>query len=732
MKRIIAGVMASLCLFGSVASFTGCKAKKARVNEVIKETDTWYSGSEFAVADKCKASEYDNYYFYTPAVAGDRIIVSYNAFHENTKSKFDDAHDMICLFDMEGSLIREIDFTEEVNLSSFLGAGEQDGMPIIYYRSEGKLCKADINKSTGELENMHAIDAADGNMQYVSCKVAGKYAFIEGMQSGTCYLFIFEGDTLISKTELSTAYAVEPSVKPVEGGYKVRMESTLYFFDTAKKELTNGGFPSAEDYLSICNEIAGPDGKIYSKGSDGIYVDGEPFIKYTDMDCSIYDVLKSNLLEVTEDAIVLNTEDGLWRPEFMILHKEASNPNAGKTVIRAASYGNSVGELLSEGIRSFNRNNDQYFVRFERMTTDTANEEQEIDELEKQIKEEIISSDAADIYFNADRLWWFQTDDYFVDLSSEIKLPADTYYDKIIKSASREGKLFYMPLEFAAEGIWTEASNVREGANGFTYAEYEEFVSTAGNGSDAVSDYTGRDDYFNMCFAAMNDSWSDGGKVNIANESFESMCGFFMNVPENPKYSQTDLLFMNATEIVENPVFNFAETAPFDFNSTLGRYKDPVFLGLPTADGRGPSATLEASISISAVSELKDGCVSFVEHLLSNDVQESAMFNPINRTALPAVMDESIEDIMTEYKRAGVSSKAQEEQWGYYKPTEEMRNTYIASMEKVEVVSATDASILAIVHEELSAYLSGQKDIQTVETELDKRLKTLYSEKHAG
>ncbi len=60
-----------------------------------------------------------------------------------------------------------------------------------------------------------------------------------------------------------------------------------------------------------------------------------------------------------------------------------------------------------------------------------------------------------------------------------------------------------------------------------------------------------------------------------------------------------------------------------------------------------------------------------------------------------------------------------------------MKGSYIANMENVEVVSASDPSIRAIVSEELSEAYSGQKDIKAIEKSLEKRLKTLYSEKYA-
>ncbi|MCR5804356.1 MAG: hypothetical protein K6G47_08825 [Clostridia bacterium] len=65
----------------------------------------------------------------------------------------------------------------------------------------------------------------------------------------------------------------------------------------------------------------------------------------------------------------------------------------------------------------------------------------------------------------------------------------------------------------------------------------------------------------------------------------------------------------------------------------------------------------------------------------------------------------------------------------YSYPDEEVKSSFIANMEKVEVVLASDPSIEAIVHEELSSVYAGEKDISEAAKTLEDRLKTLYSEK---
>ena len=84
-----------------------------------------------------------------------------------------------------------------------------------------------------------------------------------------------------------------------------------------------------------------------------------------------------------------------------------------------------------------------------------------------------------------------------------------------------------------------------------------------------------------------------------------------------------------------------------------------------------------------------------------------------------------------DYKMAGFTSESEAAKYYYYFPNDERKAAYISNLENVEVVSATDASIRAVVSEELSEAYSGQKDIRDIEVSLEKRLKILYSEKYS-
>ena len=726
MKRLISASLASMFLLGILISFAGCGRKVKREHEVISGTDQWYSCSEFDVASKCKALDYNHFHFWTPSVIGDKVVVTYNAYDDMFS---DEAHDPICIFDQEGNLLKEFEITEELPMSTKLGVVEENGDMVLYFRSMGKLYKADINKTTFDIENTREIDLNGDTVQFSNCMASEGYVFAVGVKSGENYLYVIKDETVIFSKKLFVEYPVLHSVVYKDGGFQLLNYYSLFFFDPVKMELRSEG--TTFDHGGMQNEVIGSDGRIYVKKADGIYVDDEPYVMYSDTDCNVYRFMIADLLGVSEDTIVLNLnimDYGTETPQIMYLKKEAANPHAGKTVIRAKSYGNCIDPMTGDAIRKFNNSNSEYFVRYASVSQYVISDEEFAELYEKDFREEIVSSEAADIYFGVDSLWWFQNEDCFVDLKNELQLDAGTYYTKILDSASRDGKLFYMPLAFTAQGVWTDASNVKDGARGFTYDEYIEFVSTVGNGKDAVSQYFSREEYFFLCFSMMNDTWFKNGEVNIASTEFEDMCEYFMNVPQYPTITEEQFMSGEFT-VVSGYTFSFA--GPSDYCYMLGKYDDPVLLGLPTSDGRGAAAVISNSIAVSAVSDLKEGCIDFIQMLISKDIQEKCSDNPINRTALPSVLDRYGECFYYDYKVAGFTSESEAARYGYYFPDEARKAAYIANMENVEVVAASDPSIRAIVSEELSEAYSGQKDIKDIEKSLQNRLKTLYSEKYS-
>ena len=728
MRKLISGAMASLLLLGSLMIFTACDSKETKEREVIQESDNWYSCNKIDILANCHASDYKHFYFFDSIVADDLIFTTYNAYQD-----FGDGSvvDPICVFDMEGNLLAETDIKDEIPLFSPIGIVTENDKAVLYYQSDGNLMKAEYNKSSNKFEDHRAVDIGGETVQFSRpCVACGEYVFLTGLCHGVNKLYVIKDGALIASDEMNADFHPEiDEVVPKEDGFQLRFDWVLYFFSTSTlKVKADGVYDFGPD--NVKKEAVGTDGRIYTKENDGIYVDGEPYLMYCDTDCNPYLFMVSDLMSVSEDSVALrytSTKNGYDSDIILYLKKAESNPNAGKTVITAKSYGNSIDELAGDGIVKFNRENKDYFIKYMSISEEDITDEEALEKYDQQFKEEITSSEAADIYFGINTMWWFQKEDYFVDLKKELDLDPNTYYMNIINSASRDGKLFYMPLGFVSVGLWTDASNVSEGAKGFTYDEYVEFVSTVGNGSDAISEYFDRGDYFAQCFSMMNDTWFKDGEVNISNEQFESMCRFFVdNVPEKKTVSDDDFMMWSDQY---NTAYSYDIVEPWYSCFIYDEFDEPVLLGLPTSDGRGPGAYISSSVSVSASSDLKDVCCEFIKTLISKDVQELNSYNPINREALSGVLDTSIVFYKNTQKRQSLISEAELALLDSY-PTDKVKNSYMANMEKVEVVLSSDPSIDAIVHEELSSVYAGEKDISEAAKTLEDRLKTLYSEKN--
>ena len=728
MRKLISGVMASLLLVGSFTVFTACDSKKKKEREVIQESDNWYSCSKVDILANCHAADYSHFHFFETVVADDLVFTTYNAYQDWGDGS---VVDPICVFDMEGNLLTETNIRDEITLFSPIGVVNENDKAVLYYQSEGKLMKAEYNKSSNKFEDHREVDIGGDSVQFSRpCKACGDYVFFTGLNHGVNYLYVIKDGALIASDEMNADFHPEiDEVIPKEDGFQLRFDWVLYFFSTSTLDVkADGVYSMGPDYVN--KEAVGTDGKVYTKENDGIYVDGEPYLMYSETDCNPYLFMVSDLMSVTEESVTLSytsTKSGYESDIILHLTKQASNPNAGKTVITARSYGNSIDEMTGEGIVNFNKENKDYFIKYTSISEDISEDEDALEKYDQQFKEEITSSEAADIYFGIDTMWWFQKEDYFVDLKKELDLDPNIYYTNIIDSASRDGKLFYMPLGFVSAGLWTDASNVSEGTKGFTYDEYVKFVSTVGNGSDAISEYFDRDEYFAQCFSMMNDTWFKDGKVNITNEQFESMCRLFVdNVPEKKTVSDDDFILGSYQY---NTAYSYDIVEPWYSCFIYDEFDEPVLLGVPTTDGRGPGAYISASVSVSASSDLKDVCCDFIRTLISKDVQEFNTYNPINREAMPRVLDTSIEFYINTMKSNTFISEA-ELAWLDSYPAEKMKNSYIANMEKVEVVLSSDPSIEAIVHEELSSVYAGEKDISEAAKTMEDRLKTLYNEKN--
>ncbi|MBO7448792.1 MAG: carbohydrate ABC transporter substrate-binding protein [Clostridiales bacterium] len=728
MKRFFAVFMALIMVTGTMIAFTGCNKQEKRAKVIIEEADPWFGYTDFSLEEKSNARSYSGYYFNDPIVTGNNIIVSYSANNYDPDKNTYEPHDPICIFDMEGNLINEIEISDKVPNSRFLFVAKEDERPVFYYGSDGKIFKAACNETTGELEEPQEADLGIKSSDICECRTCGDYVFATTQGKDVNSLIAIKDGEIVASRDITEASAYISKASPKDSGYELIVESNVYFFDPEEGKIKSTGMVTFDHYDNFFTELGGNDGRTYCKKADGIYVDDEPYFMFNDCYGNIATLLQSEMLYIDDSRIVL-MNNGIQGFKIIVVEKEDTNPNAGKTVITASAPVRMLDTMSGEGIKKFNQENGEFFVRY-RSDIDSYFGENEISqERQEAIAKDITSSDSADIYFDVYDLWSVMSEDYFIDLNKELTLDEETYYTTVTDSMSQNGHLFSVPTAFSICGLITSGSNVPEGKKGLTFDEYKSFVSDVGNGTDAISELYDRNYYFKLCFSCMSDIWFTDGKIDITNESFEQLCEFFKDVPEYaPVYD--DSLYTSGPP--PKPKYDYEWLSTYDFAWMLGGYKDATMLGIPSSDGRGVSADLISTLSVSSMTSCKEGCIELIKTLLSEEVQEYNLYNPFNRKALKPVLEKTSKRLEEEFKSSGYKTEAEAAMYGYYLADDAMIENYIKIADNVATVESIDPEILRIVLEEIGAYFADQKDIKEVEKTLQDRLDTLYSEKYSG
>jgi ABC-type glycerol-3-phosphate transport system substrate-binding protein len=472
------------------------------------------------------------------------------------------------------------------------------------------------------------------------------------------------------------------------------------------------------------------------------------------------DVSYLKLMSYTEDEIVLvgisycgyslSTND-IVNPQIIVLTKADSNPNAGKTVLTAATVGY-IDYAMSEAVCRFNETNADYFIKFEnKYKVEKHVDELDYDdseeyrkayddaaiELSNQLTVDLMAGEGPDIIFDTSSLSQLNNDDYLLDISDRIN--TDGLFVNVLDAAKTGEKLYQIPLTFGVTGLAVLNENVDAGQTGFTFEQYADFVSTVCNGTDPLAmDQT---EFFIMCMEAMADKFvTEDGNIDYDNEAFRALAEFTNeNIIPPIESDEDDVLYMGGT----GTTIEESGAERFDYGSfpiyieLRGKHaNDTTILGLPSVDGRGPMLSVSSSVAISAQTTEADACWAFVETLLSFEIQEyyaqSGMGCPICIEAYETSAQEFIDDYNASMaKYSNYLTEAEMAMFGI-DPTPvdaSVIDSYESMINSCSAVSTTDAAITAIIREEMPAYFSGQKTLDDVISVMEDRVQTFLDER---
>lgn len=433
--------------------------------------------------------------------------------------------------------------------------------------------------------------------------------------------------------------------------------------------------------------------------------------------------------------------------------KADSNPHAGKQVLELYVANGEVDSTLSDAVIEYNNASSDYYIEFtdrydrsDYMDYSGINSQDDYDSawinanasLSDELAIDIINGEGPDIIMNASALGQLNNDNCLVDLTPYLTdLDDNVFFTNIIEGAKTDGNLYQLPISITIEGIQTDPAYAGASGVGFTTAEYEQFLSDALNGSDAID--SGQALYFAKLFGAMQDVFIKDGKIDLTGSEYAELAEYVKNhVWENSVSWDTDFSEMTSEEYYMGKNW---KTAYYCNCPTITGYfvkrtqikNGTAILGIPSTDGRGPMFGASICVGVSSHAINIDACVDFVKMLLGDDIQSKLAYSDkivINRNALREVCLEAIEYYDTVEGSQSVFDYAQGTDVAILPilTTDDIDNLE-AVIESCSGMNSPDAEINKILIEEMPAYFLGQKDLYAVIEIIQDRAQTVLDER---
>lgn len=479
--------------------------------------------------------------------------------------------------------------------------------------------------------------------------------------------------------------------------------------------------------------------------------------------CNInrYDTRNLTVVSITDNRIILTgvftfydaAGEADTRVSFYILDRQDTNPNAGKKIVTVATM-TEFDYTFCEAVCSFNETDQECYIRLDssyslmqmylegkiRSYTDgfAIDGLEEQAQLSNQLSIDLMSGDGPDIILDGASYYQLNNEDLLIDLSSDLDL--NGVFQNIIEASKVSGKLYQLPLTVGINGIVTHVSDVESDQHGFTFDQYQEFVSGPCNGEDPIG--MGQTDFFITAMSSLNGVCIVGNNVDYDNDSFRSLAQYVNDHVFDTVVSPED-------EIVEYYDFSMDGSRPvgeykedISFGTLIDEYynddlTDITILGMPSADAVGPMITVSSSVAVSAKTENKEACIRFVQSLLSDEVQDNYGTLSSSIPVRVSSFESSANTLLGEINDFITKNRDLQSLYGYIDPSipsEEIPTSVIDDFESVinscSEVASLDPEIMIIIKEEMPAYFSGQKELDDVIVIINDRVTTFINERN--
>ena len=766
-----------LCIAILLPVFASCKARKSTSN-VVKEDDPWYECTKFKL-DKNVQKE-DDIQGSSLCVSDELIYNIYVKFHGWASIKT-----FLDSYDFDGNLVKRLEITsnelDEFRISTIYSFGlDGDGKTmhlVAYINAAGKLGPvfADLDSETGLVSNIRDVFSKEAEKvrkpgtSISGIETVGEYTVAEldaGMGSDYDYqLLLFKDFEYVCELDLSTVkllyllngFSVDETANSLYmsgfiPGDNINMEFDLKngklksqrSFNDIDSQSVNIAEYTLTDNGEMCKiDSLGNIVKIdYSTMTPKTVIDTNWYTPYfydiPDEEHSVY----STVLNCTEDkAVIMDGESvtyGCLEYEYneyiRVLKKADKNPHAGKKIVELALPLNSgVTDYLAKAIFEFNKTDNEYLIRVwdkyktgfvmgrSALSSDEKNEQQ----VYKMIQD-LKGDEAPDLAIGIQKNYAMR-DEVFMDLTDFIDPEImDKQYGNIIEAGRIDGKLYFLPVTLEIEGLVTNTDLVKDGAAGLTFEEYDKLIKDDMNGFSPYdypeSKYYNKKSFILSCIDTK--SAIDGSKIEFGTEQFRTAAEYAKEHFNYDDIESTPEDYLSKWTRNRGKCYYAKISDYLDFVQDCYNSKDHYsIIGTPSVDAAGPRFVARETISVSAATDVKDGCRKFINYLFAGTTFNSGdcLFRDIvtnkeimdkNIDALARLHNEAFFDYQEKVKNGTFMPAAGlDKAYGYKEATSDMSESFKNSLSSISTYYYEDYTIVQFVFEELAPYYAGDRSL---------------------
>lgn len=773
----LAVTMAVIMLMPMVMSCTSAK-KSANV---VKEDDPWYESNRFEL--KKDMPEHPSLGAVSVVCASNDRLFSLYCYSTDMWAS---ARSVIDTYDYDGNLVNRKNITcnDDYYVSDIYSVSpDPEGKTIdaiVYVNSRSKPgCQAfaSIDTETGTVSDIkevfggeakklkkaeYGVYSLSGIGDYTVALLQNDELFFSTMISDW-KLALFKNTEFVTELDLSSL-----NIRYFEGFTLNLPEDSLYAIGLEKEDyivmefdINNGRLKSKNSFqdlsereVNFAEYKATDNGEMCKIDSFGnvmkldvntmtsqTVIDTNWYTPYFSPEYSDGNYSGSSVMSYTEDRTVFldyetksyGCDEYVYTEYVRVLKKADKNPNAGKKIIELALPPNSgVTDYLARAIYEFNRTDNEYLIRvWDKYKTGFVvgrafgNVDEDDQKVFKMIQD-LKGDDAPDIAVGIQKNYAMR-DEIFMDLSEFLDPEVmNKQYSNIIEAGRINGKLYFLPVTLEIEGLVTNSELLKDGAVGITFEEYGELVNEAMHGFSPY-DYPGsqfynKQDFLLSCIDTK--SAIDGETVEFGTEQFRAAV----------KYTRENFEYDDENSIPDEYIYDLNRYRGECYYTKIDDYLDYVhacfrvkgrysIIGTPSADASGPRFKAIETISVSATTDVEDGCKKFLNYLFSGAAFDSTECEFRQIVTNKEIMSKNIEtltvinnDTFARYRNsvesgAFIPAPGIDKLYGDKNATDDMRVSFLNSLTTISTYYYEDYTIVQFTLEELAPYYAGDRSL---------------------